>query len=258
MNKPLRNKKTGKFTGSIGDGKTKTPQPNPTKPTPPTSPPTTEDQKIMVALIDPRALSNQIRERGAAADQEPINRIIAEYLLNDPTPSVPLILADNPTLPEDILIKLSHHKNFHIRHATIETRRLPITRQIQLAEDPNEEIRTAITLHTTHPPLIQKLAQENSHTIKAAAATNPNTPPETLETLSQNQPNKTTLGALIYNPQTPTHVIENIYYTLEEEAQDMVVANRKVSKPFAEKLATTHPSEHMRKGIKYWLTLKYQ
>ncbi len=286
MGKHIKDGQTGKFLGSIGDGKTKTPSPYPKpqphpKPQPYSKPQpaATEDTQIMVALIDLRALSQDAHTRGAAAGEEPINPIIAEYLLNDPQPAIPLVLADNPTLPQDILIKLSEHKNFNIRRATIETERLPLKQQQKLADDPHEEIRAAIALHTTNIPLIQKLAQENNRPIQAAAAINPNTPPETLtqistslhldvqervasnpntppktlETLSRTQPNKRTLDALIDNPQTPPHVIENIFPILDEETQYLVVVTNKVNKNFIGKQATTHPSEQMRADIKYWL-----
>lgn len=274
MVKHLRDNK-GQYAGSIGDGKHKIPQPTP-KLSPPS--PTGDYLKTMIALIDHRATSENPIDRRFAASEQPLNRTIAEHLTNDTDAAVALILVDNPTLDDDLLLKLSHHTNFNIRQATIETNRLPNKRHHELAEDPNETIRATIATYTPDINLLKKLSHKNSREIlsgiainnhvtpalltqlatsqyidvRERVAGNPKTPIKILKTYAQEE-NRRILDALAENSHTPAHITEHIFYKLDEETQYRAIVDNRVTQTFLQNVAETHPSKNIRKDAKYWL-----
>ncbi len=251
MVKYIQNPKTGKFAGSIGVGKTKTPQPAKRLLT--LADPSKEERNLtMVALIDPRALSQNITEQIDAAHTEPINRKVAEYLTSRDSEPLLIALALNPTLDLDLLTKLATSDKPGACLAAIDTGRLSTQQLIKLATTPNAATLKAIATHIDDPKTLTKLSHMNDINVRSAVAKNPNTPAKTLQKLSRDL-NTFVRNSIIDNPKTPQKIIEKAFYDLYERNQYRVIVTKRVSQQFAEETAKKHPLGFMKKDISDWL-----
>ncbi len=270
MVKYIKNKQTGKFAGSIGVGKNKTPQPKPL---------TREEHLTLIALIDPQALSQNPNIRREAAQVKPINRIVAQHLMKDPFPDLLTDLVRNPTLDLDLLIKISKYRDSFLRQTAISTGRLPIQHLTKLARTSNKDTLFTITKYTTDPHLLDKLsknapsylqknitrnlstspetlakiASKAEGNIRAIIAAHPNTGIETLETLSTDKYNYVKFQVAI-NPNTPINTVKSIFSSQNIDNKIDLIQTRKLPKTFIEELATTNSDPQIRKEAK-WSTI---
>ncbi len=245
MVKYIKNKQTGKFTGSIGVGKNKTPQPSPKsrpRAADTLSGSEEEDKQMMIALIDPRALSDKIEDRAAAAQVQPINQTISEHLTKNPSAFIALTLIHNPTLDETALVKLSSHHSANIRVSAIVSKRLPLKRQKELTDDKNETVRSAIALYTTSQKLIKKLSQDPSVSVQHSIAINPNTTSEILTKLATTSPYSTVKEKIIVNPKIPSHIVEKVFHQLDKETQTKMIYKKLLPETFIKGLETINPN----------------
>ncbi len=266
----LRDKISGRFKGSIGTGKTHTPQPKPVTPAQ-TSKLSDEENQTLIALIDHRALSRNVLDRSDAARAKPINRTIAEHLLNDHPPEVAIALARNPTLDLDLLLKLSKHQKQNVATAAIFTGRLSSKQLNQLADSSNDEICGAVAIQTTDPQTLDKLSSQNSVYTQFHVSQNLNTSPETLTKLSTSpdhgvqrnvaenkqtptlileklstHENEMVRAAVALNINTETNMAETLFAGLNKTHQIMLIQFDRLTAKFLADLVTNHPTKKIR------------
>ncbi len=231
----LRDNKTGKFTGSIGAGKNKTPQPTQTSPHIP-KPLTGEDYLTMIALIDPRAISQNLEIQQEAARATPLDRTIAEHLMKKQFPDILPTLAVNPTLDLDLLIKLSTSHKPNVVQSVVATGRLPTQQLMKLATKRNEETQSMIAQLTGNPKVLDKLSQKGSKYVKYYIARNPATTPKTLTKLSHT--NDTNVrSAVASHPNTPPKTLQKLSKDLNKFVRNSIIDNPKTSKNIIENIS---------------------
>lgn len=241
---PIRNRKTGQFTGSIGVGKHKIPTPGkPNFRSGSTQPPTREEQNIMLALTDERVFSSQAKDRNAAAREKPISRNVAEQLMNDPEFMVKVALIRNETLPKDLLLELSFSSDPNLRMVAVETERLPVARMIELADDNHSDVRSSVAFHTSSPKLLEQLSYDPSQYVVQAVTENSRTSKTVFERL-KSHPNETVRQAVGRSYKTPPSVLKELSKDKNRWVRLTVANNRRTPPAVLAALASNLEEEN--------------
>lgn len=185
--KTLRDKSSGQFRGSIGDGKTHAPTVSPKIPTKNNAGNRfdREATQVTVALIDESAVSSNFDRRQRAAGREPIDALVAEWLATDENTAVVQFVAINPTISENLRIRLSTDSRPKVRSAAVNSWKLPLSRLEELANDPEVEVRLAVAnSDNISEDLLGKLAKDLDVNVRYQVALNSITPGNVLDVLA--------------------------------------------------------------------------
>lgn len=227
-NQLLRDTKTGQFAGSIGKGKTRTPQTLPSKPFKNNGnlAELPEHQEVLLALTDERVFSTSVSVRVKAAEQTPIPRVVSEYLVQDSHSDVLSALASNPTLDGDILAKIAEHTFPWVRLAAIESGRLPLKKLEQMINDRNESVRAAVAEEKRiSTKSLTRLAQkEDESVVLQSIAINPNSSPQILQKLAKSQYGRVR-AAVTWNDKTSPELLTQLSQDHFTETRSGVAAH---------------------------------
>ncbi len=218
--KPLRDKKTGQFQGSLGAGKHKVPTvaSNGTKSAPSVVSNLDDLSEVVLGLIDFRVLDKDWVVRRQAAKVEPINVLVAQKLVSDTKWQVIFELMDNPTLPDGMYDKVADHEDLLIRRYVVmyDSRGKPKLSSQKLAN----------------------LAEDKSDAVRAAVANNVHTSEDTLVKLSDNVHDRSVQLALLSNPHTPSRIIEKLALSPHLQVRESLASQASLTPEVCESLAT--------------------
>lgn len=177
--KTLRDKKSGRFAGSIGEGKTRVPSSaTKSKNIDLLSPTFDSSTDTALGLIDPRVFSKDSGARYAAAAVEPIDPLVAEKLFNDRDIDVIERLIDNPTLPVELYTRLADHPVAEIRatvinHDLTKPSKISSDKLVKLSYDTDIFVRAAVANNLFTPnDVLGRLSDEVDENIQVGLAQN--------------------------------------------------------------------------------------
>lgn len=174
MSKVSRDKKSGRFTGSVGTGKGRVPVeglPQPLRKVDRKPQAVTDEVKVFAVLVDSRVSDVDVKERMAAAAVSPIDWRVAEVLVGDSDPLVVLQLAQNDSCPKTLFVKFSGHPNVALREAVAGNRYVSGELLNLLSYDVDDKVRLRVAGNPSTPQeVLERLTNlDNSFKVREHA-----------------------------------------------------------------------------------------
>lgn len=174
MVKMLRDKRTGRFVGSVGAGKVHVPTAGRHRTGSVTNRASlTDEERVLAVLADPRVASPRVEERVAAAEEHPIEFRVAAFLLDDPETRVLSRLAQNSTVNQSLFLLLAGHPNHIVRNAVASNPDMSGVVLSLLAYDSVEIVRRSVANNRNTPgDVLERLvADDNDFIVRRSAQT---------------------------------------------------------------------------------------
>lgn len=184
--KLLRDKKTGRFAGSVGVGKTHTPEPTalvPPKVSEPKNHISSMVDKTYIALVAPDALSDDWKLRRGAAETQPIDPIVAKHLLYDGVVAVPAALAENTTINDELVSLALKHPATKVRTTLVYSGMLSPQELTSLSGDPHRHVRAAVAYMHPSPNILKTMLIDPDVEVLSAIAESSYATPDILVSL---------------------------------------------------------------------------
>ena len=208
-----------------------------------------------VSVLRHAAVSDQSAYRVLAARNPGLPSGLRRRLLQDPHPEVRGAALSDPGLTAEELARFADGDP-HQRHAVAAHPNTPTELRQRLAADPDRFVRSGTaqnpntgpgtiaslardehiavcSVAATHPACrpedLQRLASHGDERARTAVAANPNTPAETLETLSANRRLDGVPFAVAANPSSPVSLLDRLAYDSEVRVRRAATSNPSTS-----------------------------
>ena len=119
-------------------------------------------------------------------------------------------------LPDFIVEQLARDPVEEVRWAAVESRDLPLNLRLELTRDPSPQVRREIARQNPYyedrlvpAEVLERLANDESQSVREVVAENPNTPPEVLAQLA-NDTSGEVKKKVVSNPNTPVEILERL------------------------------------------------
>lgn len=256
MVKTLRDKRTGRFVGSVGGGKTRVPTSGSIPFIAPGSGSKNlgiaEAQRVLVALIEPEALNPDGLMRQAVALDVNLDPVVAEFLSHDSEILVLDSLLLNENLDTNIVNRLSYHPDYTVRRSAIYANKLSEERLAKLVGDEKREVSTLAVSAVASADILRNFASHEDSAYRVAVSVNRNTPPDLLLKLSVDD-SLVVRNALVNNLSAPVEVFEKFCNDSDENIRLIALDSGKVSVNKLEEMVKYDPSEDVRYSAQIFL-----
>ncbi|MDY6804462.1 MAG: hypothetical protein SXA11_11740 [Cyanobacteriota bacterium] len=119
-------------------------------------------------------------------------------------------------LPDFMVEQLARDSDESVRCAAVENRDLPLNLRLELTRDPSPKVRCEIARQNPYyeerlvpVPVLERLANDESQSVREVVAENPNTPVEVLAQLASDTAREVKLK-VVSNPNTPVEILERL------------------------------------------------